>query len=325
MRPFAYARPSTKDEALDLLTRDGSTALAGGTDLLSLLKSDVESYDLLVDLKGVDELRQVELSAGSLRFGPLVTLEALRTSEDVVERLPALVDAIDEHRAPQIRSMGTLGGDLCQRPRCWYYRAGFGLLARREQGSMPEGGDGRYHAIFDTGAARFVSASRLAPALIAHDAVAVVQGAASGERRLALLDFFRTPSSEGEREIDLRPGEMITAIEVPANPRASAGYEVHVRRSLDWPLAAGEHRAGALGREGRCRSSRSRTRRGRADRGRRSRRSPGRSSQGRARHRGGRRPGGREGSSLPTNAYKIQLARTAAKRAVLRAAERMSS
>lgn len=249
MRPFAYARPETVDEAIEMLGEDGATPLAGGTDLLGLLKSDVETASLLVDLKGLTELRGVREEEEELWLGALTTLEDLRTAPSARTALPALADAVAEHRSPQIRAMGTLGGDLCQRPRCWYYRSGFGLLARRNHQSMPEAGDGRYHAIFEEGPARFVSASRLAPALIAHGAEVDLAGP-SGKRSVPLEDFFRSPARDDEREVDLRPGEIVLAVRVPKRLAYSAQYEVHPRRALDWPLSAAavalETRAGKV-------------------------------------------------------------------------------
>ena len=239
MRPFSYARPTTVEEAIALLGEEGATPLAGGTDLLSLLKSEVESFDLLVDLKRVEELQRIEQAPdGGLRLGATVTLEELLQDARVRERAPALVDAVAGVTAPQIRAMGTLAGDLCQRPRCWYYRSGFGLLAERNYAPMAEGGDARYHAIFGEGPARFVSASRLAPALIALGATVELRGE-GGSRRIPVHSFFRSPRVEGEREVTLGPQEIVAAIELPVQEGwRSAAYEVLPRRSLDWPMAA---------------------------------------------------------------------------------------
>ena len=237
MRPFSYAAPSTVAEALDLMLEPGATPLAGGTDLLSLLKSDVVQHDLLVDLKRIPALRGITVQGDGLHFGATTTLEELRMSDDVARFAPALLDAVQKITAPQIRSMGTLAGDLCQRPRCWYFRSGFGLLGERNYSSMAEGGDSRYHAIFGSGPARFVSASRLAPALAALGAVVEYLGP-EGERQVPVHQFFRSPQSSEEREIDLGPGELVTGVRIQPAGWFSAGYEVQPRRSLDWPLAA---------------------------------------------------------------------------------------
>jgi xanthine dehydrogenase YagS FAD-binding subunit len=135
--------------------------------------------------------------------------------------------------------MGTVGGELLQRPRCWYYRNGYGLLAQYEGKSLVPDGDNRYHAILGNGGpAYFVSPSSLAPILMALGAKVKLFGP-SGERELALDKFFVTPESEGEREHAIRPDEVLTEILVPAHRNASmAVYEVREKEALDWPLAA---------------------------------------------------------------------------------------
>ena len=149
------------------------------------------------------------------------------------------MQAAEGVRSPQIRSTGTVGGDLCQRPRCWYYRAGFGLLAVYKGKPLVPDGDNRYHAILgNSGPAYFVSPSSLAPILIALDAKVKLHGP-QGARELTVKDFFVTPKSEGETEHALQPGEIVTEILVP-NPGdvKMAIYEVRQKEALDWPLAA---------------------------------------------------------------------------------------
>jgi len=238
MRPFGYAAPATVEQAVGLLEAEGSEALAGGTDLLSLLKDDVERVDRLVALRGVAGLSEIELDGGVLRIGAMTTLQGLRDHDDAIAALPALAVAIDGVASAQLREMGTVGGDLLQRPRCWYYRRGFGLLALTADGrSMVAEGDNRYHAIFPTGQARFVNPSSLAPLLVALGAEAVVHGPA-GERRLPVEALYRAPLSSEERENTLAPGELLAGVEANVDGSRSAVYEVRQRRSLDWPLMA---------------------------------------------------------------------------------------
>ena len=238
MRPFAYAAPATVEQAASLLEAEGSEALAGGTDLLSLLKDDVERVDRLVALRGVAGLSGVEVENGALRIGAMTTLQELRDRAEAIAALPALAVAIDGVASPQLREMGTVGGDLLQRPRCWYYRRGFGLLALAADGSsMVAAGDNRYHAIFPEGEARFVHPSSLAPLLVALEAEAVVHGP-GGERTLPVEDLYRAPRAAGERETTLAPGEFLVGVAVDAAGARSAVYEVRQRRSLDWPLMA---------------------------------------------------------------------------------------
>ncbi|MYB18795.1 MAG: molybdopterin dehydrogenase [Holophagales bacterium] len=238
MRPFGYAAPATVEQAVGLLAAEGSEALAGGTDLLSLLKDDVERVDRLVALRGVAGLSGIELDGGTLRIGAMTTLQELRDHDGAIAALPALAVAIDGVASPQLREMGTVGGDLLQRPRCWYYRRGFGLLALTADGrSMVTEGDNRYHAIFPTGQARFVNPSSLAPLLVALGAEAVVHGP-GGERRLPVEALYQAPQAAEERENTLAPGELLAGVEANVAGSRSAVYEVRQRRSLDWPLMA---------------------------------------------------------------------------------------
>jgi xanthine dehydrogenase YagS FAD-binding subunit len=174
-----------------------------------------------------------------LRLGAGMTLEELMEDSAVREHYPALVQAADGVRSPQIRSTGTVGGDLCQRPRCWYYRAGFGLLATYKGKPLVPEGDNRYHAILgNSGPAYFVSPSSLAPILIALDAKVKLHGP-EGPREISVKEFFVTPQREGELEHALHPGEVVTEILVPPPGNAKmAVYEVRQKEALDWPLAA---------------------------------------------------------------------------------------
>jgi xanthine dehydrogenase YagS FAD-binding subunit len=133
-------------------------------------------------------------------------------------------------------AVGTVGGDLCQRPRCWYFRNGLGLLATQDGASLAKEGDNRYHAIFgNDGPAIFVSASSLGPALIALDASITVIGPKGKTRKIPAMDFFQTPKSENDRETALKPNEILTSISVPVRGLKNATYEVRHRHGLDWP------------------------------------------------------------------------------------------
>ena len=242
MRAFEYANPTSIQEAVRLLgSNDGESAvLAGGTDLLSLMKDYVVTPGRLVNIKSIEELQGVSYDSGSgLSIGAVVTLDELAAQTFVQTHYPALAQALDGIRSPQIQAAGTVGGDLCQRPRCWYFRRGFGLLAQMDGKSMVAAGDNRYHAILgNDGAAQFVNASSLAPALIALGAKVTIQGV-SGSREVDLKNFFQTPGSQGERENVLAPNEILTRIMVPAASGAqNATYEVREKEALDWPLAA---------------------------------------------------------------------------------------
>lgn len=241
MRAFEYASPTTKQQAVGLLSsRWGETeVLAGGTDLLSLMKDEVVSPKRLVNIKQIRELQGITFNPKTgLRLGALVTIQQVLDEAQVQRHYPALHEAAQGIYSPQIRSMGTVGGDLCQRPRCWYYRAGFGLLAQDSNGqSLVLTGDNRYHAILgNAGPAYFVNPSSLAPALIALGARLRIFGP-KGTRELPLEKFFVIPQSNAQREYDLEPNEIVTDILVPTAGGSNATYEVRHREALDWPLA----------------------------------------------------------------------------------------
>src|ERR1700693_6587777 len=136
MRPFEYAVPTTKEQAIGLLgtTWGQAEVLAGGTDLLALMKDDVVHPKRLVNIKQIREMSGVTVGPKGLRIGALATLGELADNVNVVKDYPALAEAINDAASPQIRNMATLGGNLCQRPRCWYFRGGFCLLPKKNAG-----------------------------------------------------------------------------------------------------------------------------------------------------------------------------------------------
>ena len=241
MRAFEYVSPHTRSQAISLLGASwGNTeVLAGGTDLLALMKDNVITTKRVVNLKDIADLRGVSSTPQGLRVGALTTLAELGDDQNVKADYPALSEALLEAASPQIRNMATIGGNLCQRPRCWYFRNGFGLLPKDESGKeLIAGGENRYHAILgNQGAAKFVSPSTVAPILIAYGATIRLEGA-NGKRELPLEKFFVIPKSGNEREHDLRPNEIMTEILIPpAGGVKAAHYEVRQKAAFDWPLA----------------------------------------------------------------------------------------
>ncbi len=232
MDNFEYANPTTVKEALSLLTA-GSEVLAGGTDLLSLMKDDVHKPKRLVNIKNIKALGGIAKSGNNIRIGATVTLDELASNPLVRAAYPSLVQAALGITSPQIRNMGTVAGDLCQRPRCWYFRSGNGLLNK----SLVESGENKYHAIFGTGSAHFVSASSLGPALMALGATVKIAGADGKTKDVPVAQFFKAPNAEGEREIALAANEIVTDILVPSPATKNATYEVRHKQALDWPLA----------------------------------------------------------------------------------------
>jgi xanthine dehydrogenase YagS FAD-binding subunit len=242
MQKFEYASPTTIQQAVALLGNEWGAAevLAGGADLLALMKDFIVTPKRLVNIKDIKELKGIQMSGGALRLGALTTFEEILDHAQVKQNYPAIWQAVAGVTSPQIRNVGTVGGDLCQRPRCWYYRAGYGLLARGENGEpLVPTGDNRYHAILgNDGPAQFVNPSSLAPALVALMAKIKVYGP-KGAREIAADQFFTAPKADGEREYALAPNELVTDIIIPsASGVKSATYEVRHKEALDWPLAA---------------------------------------------------------------------------------------
>jgi xanthine dehydrogenase YagS FAD-binding subunit len=238
MKAFEYAGPTSVDDALKLLGGSPSAeALSGGTDLIGRMKDYVTSPDRVVYLKDVKALSGISWDQNvGLTIGAGTTLTELLDHAGVKQHLPALSQAASEVGTPQIKNMATVGGNLLQRPRCWYFRNGNGLLAMKDGKSLVRDGDNRYHAIFLTnGNALFVSPSSLAVPLIALGAKAVIKGA-NGERTVNVEDLYRVPKKDGDRELSIAPGELLTKVIVPPGHGNNASYEARQKQAHDWPL-----------------------------------------------------------------------------------------
>ena len=241
MKSFEYAAPKTVKEATALLgdSWGESEILAGGTDLVTSLKQHITAPKKVVSLRNISDLQGIKSDSSSVRIGAMTTLDDLIANKDVQKHFPAIITAAKNISSPQILSRGTVGGDLCQRPRCWYYRNGFGLVGKNGDVSQVKDGDNRYHAIFGTdSSALFVNPSSLAPALIALGATLKAEGPNGKKRDISAAEFFRAPKSDQEREYALKPNEVLTEISIPIKGLKNATYEVRHRQGLDWPYVA---------------------------------------------------------------------------------------
>lgn len=240
MKAFEYAAPRREEEVVELLSAEAgrTEVIAGGTDLIGLMKKMVVTPNRVVNIKEVDSLRGIEADSQVVRIGATTTLDELLDSPDI-DQFPSLKQAIRGISSPQLQAQGTLGGELCQRPRCWYFRNGHGLLG--DHGRLASEGDNRYHAIFgNAGPAKFVCPSRLAPALVAMDAQVRIIGPTVNDESLIPLElFYRTPRDSHQRETMLLPNQLVSHIDIPAaNGVANATYEVRHGAGPDYPLAA---------------------------------------------------------------------------------------
>jgi xanthine dehydrogenase YagS FAD-binding subunit len=243
MKNFQYYRPTTVAQAVSLLeNRWGNTELlAGGTDLHARQKEHVAEPARLVSLNGINALRGIEVDAQNparwIKIGAGTHLADIAAHAQVRQRFAALAQAAGEVAGPQIRNMGTLGGSLCQRNRCWYFRDEYvNCLLKGGNRCFALDGENRYHAIFTQGhPCVIVHPSTLAPVLIALGASAEVVGP-KGTRTVELAKFYRAPRNASEREHTLAPNEVLTSVTIPLRGLASASYEVRHKQSYDWPL-----------------------------------------------------------------------------------------
>ena len=239
MRPFEYVSANSRNQVGELLGKSWGDAeiLAGGTDLVALMKDEVVNPKRVVNVKGIRDLQGIAATGAGVTIGALTTLAEI--GEKLGDQYAAIAEAARDAASPQIRNMATIGGNICQRPRCWYFRNGMGLLPTTKEGkSMVLAGDNRYHAVLgNEGPAYFVSPSTVVPALIAHGAKVRILG--SGKlREVELEKFFVIPKTENEREHDLRPNELIVEVVLPpARDVRAANYEVRQKEHFDWPLA----------------------------------------------------------------------------------------
>ncbi len=238
MKAFEYAAPATVADAVKLLGGSNAVALSGGTDLIGRMKDYVTSPDRVVYLKNIKDLAGIsgDAKASGLTIGAGTRLSDIVAHAGIREHYPALWQATVEVASVQIRNMSTVGGNLLQRPRCWYYRAGFGLLGMKDGQSLVRAGDNRYHAIFMTnGNALFVSPSSLAVALTALDGQAKIVGP-RGERTVKVAEIYQVPKRETDSELTIQPGEVLSQVTLPAAKGKSASYEARHKQAQDWPL-----------------------------------------------------------------------------------------
>ena len=216
MKAFQHKNATSVKEAVTLLSQSSGKALpiAGGSDLLGEMKDRIETPDLLVNLKSIPGLDQVEQKQGYVSIGPLVAINDLADHALIQQKFPVAAEAASLIASHQIRNVGTVGGNLCQRPRCWYYRGPFHCLRKGGDVCFALVGENRYHAILGGGPSYIVHPSDMAPALMALDAKVKITGPA-GERVIPLEQFFVLPTVNVERENVLKPGELLTEIQVP--------------------------------------------------------------------------------------------------------------
>ncbi|HIE26569.1 TPA: xanthine dehydrogenase family protein subunit M [Candidatus Poribacteria bacterium] len=243
MKNFAYVNATSLEKAPSLLAEDWDEALiiAGGTDLLGELKEYIRSPQRLVNLKTIPNLDYIEYDERGLRIGALTKISKLETDPTVQYMFPALSQAAASVGTPQIRNMGTLGGNLCQRPRCWYYRGEYFNDCLRRGGYLcyAVAGNNKYHGIFGVGPCYIVHPSDTAPALVALGAKVKIVGP-EGERIISLEEFFVLPKENVTRENILQPYEVVAEVQIPDQPYGTKSLYLKVQEkpSMDFALAS---------------------------------------------------------------------------------------
>jgi len=241
MDNFTYSRPATlKAAAAQLGKERGRIALmAGGTDLLGELKDHTAGPERVIPIKHLKELQGIRSSRNGLTIGAATLLVDIVESQMVQQQTPLLAMAAGRVGTPQIRNMGTIGGNLCQRPRCWYYRNNYPCFKHGGKACYSALGENDYHSILEAGPSYIVHPSDTAPALVALGATARIVGK-SGERMVPLDKFFVLPRQDVTKENVLLPDEILAEIQVPNAPPGSKAIYVKemVREIWDFALCS---------------------------------------------------------------------------------------
>jgi xanthine dehydrogenase YagS FAD-binding subunit len=237
MKAFAYKVASSEESAVKLLG-EKSLAIAGGTNLLNLMKNYVLQPDAIVNIKQIPGTDKIEEAGGGLKIGANVRIADVAASEAIRKGYPALAEAADKVGTPQIRNMGTVGGNLCQRPYCWYFtQEVFDCLKRGGSTCPAKEGENEFHAIFgNDGPCVIVHPSSLAPALVAFGARVRIAGAA-GAREVPIEEFFVDPKTNARKENILAPNEIVTHVTLGPQRPQSATYSARPRVAYDWPVS----------------------------------------------------------------------------------------
>jgi xanthine dehydrogenase YagS FAD-binding subunit len=241
---FNYVQARDLREAVRLLASEGARVHAGGTDLLGCLRDGVFGAQTVVSLAGIADLGGLregpvgERRMGALHIGALTSVAAVASSPVVRERYRALAQAADSVGSPQLRNQGTIGGNLCQKPRCWYYRGEFDCLRKGGAKCFAVAGQNAGHCILGGSDCFIVHPSDTAPALVVFEASVGIDGP-KGERSVPIEEFPMPPSRDPQRETVLEQGEVVTGIEIPPPPAGcrSSYRKVRTRQSWDFALA----------------------------------------------------------------------------------------
>jgi xanthine dehydrogenase YagS FAD-binding subunit len=238
LNSFNYLIAEEFDAALDEYSGGKATLKASGIDLLDLIKEGIETPETVLSIDGLNDFRFIRKDDEGLHIGCLTTLADIARNDLLKSKYPVLYHAAAEAATPQIRERATVGGNICQRPRCWYFRnREFHCLKKGGSTCFAVNGENRYNAIFGGGPSYIVHPSNVAPALVALGGTIVVQSADSKPQQIKAAEFFLLPEQSLKTENVLKPGEVITEVILPREPSQSATIELREKQSFDWPVA----------------------------------------------------------------------------------------
>jgi len=237
MNNFEHADATSVEEAIGLLGLKGnSLPIAGGTDLLTQIKLGIIKPDRVVNLKTIPGLDLITSRDNGLYIGAIANLDTIANNQVVREQYPALIKAIEVIASPQLRNSGTIGGNLAQGPRCWYYRGEFHCWMKQGERCYARVGENSHHAIFGGGRCNQVHPSDLAPVLIALGAEIIIEGI-RGQRTLPLADLFQLPQSGSRQLTILNSDEIITMIRLPVPIPGTKGTYLKAMDRKVWAFA----------------------------------------------------------------------------------------
>ncbi len=240
LKSFTYVNAGSITEAIKALGTKGAKLHAGGTDLLGCMRDEVLQADKVVSISRIKDLKGVSaMRDGGLRIGALTTIADIAGITSLKDQYAVLSQAAAEVGSPQLREQGTIGGNLCQRPRCWYFRGDFHCARKGGDTCYAVDGENQYHAILGGGPCFFVHPSDLAVALVALQAQLMIIGP-SGSKTIKIQDFFVSPDKDLERENILATDEIVTEIHLhPISGRVLSSYrKIRARRAWDFALVS---------------------------------------------------------------------------------------
>jgi len=239
MQTFKYVQPKSLSDAAGLSGTEGDAAIlfAGGTDVLGLIKNEIISPSKVINLKSIPGLDKIEYTNGAgLKIGALTTVNEIAEHPVIMEKFKVLHEAAKEVASPQLRNVGTIGGNICQRPRCWYFREDFDCIRKGGNTCYAVGGENKYHCVVGGGPCYIVHPSDIAVALVAINAEFTIT-TGKDIKKISADKFFVLPEQNTLRENILNPGEILTEIFIPELPSNTSSRYIKITERNVWDFA----------------------------------------------------------------------------------------